>query len=459
VAEAVVTRYDVVVIGAGFAGLSAAVRAAARGARVLVLEARSRLGGRATAFPDRETGDLVDNGQHIIVGAYRSTRAFLTTIGADSHVRFQKRLDVTMIDSAGVRSRLECPDLPPPLHLLGGVLEWNALTWTDKLAALRMVGPLRIAMRELRPGATMIAASPGETVAQWLERNGQTPRIRELLWEPLALAALNQPASVAIAPPFARVLAEMFGGDPGAAALGLSDTPLHRLYAEPARAYIEARGGAVALGARAVVTISSSSNGDPVVGSVSAGGTEWQSARVIAAVPWFALGDLFDGNTQPLGGLLAAARATEPSPIFTTNLWYNHELFEEPFIGLPGRLMQWAFRRISAGDGGGPYLSLISSGPSRLSTMTNQEIIEVAEHELDEALPGARDAELLRASVIREPRATFSLAPGQPRRPSTATPVRGLLVAGDWVDTGLPATIESAVRSGDLAADMAVSRP
>jgi squalene-associated FAD-dependent desaturase len=458
VAEALVTRYDVIVIGAGFAGLTAAVRAAELGARVLVLEARSRLGGRATAFPDRETGDLVDNGQHIIVGAYRSTRAFLTTIGADSHVRFQKRLDVTMIDSAGVRSRLECPDLPPPLHLLGGVLEWNALAWTDKLAALRMVGPLRTAMRELKPGATLIAASPGETVAQWLERNGQTPRIRELLWEPLALAALNQPASIAIAPPFARVLAEMFGGDPGAAALGLSDTPLHQLYAEPARAYLEARGGAVATGARAVVTISSSA-GDPVVESVSAGGTEWQSARVISAVPWFALADLFAGDTQPLGGLLAAARATEPSPILTANLWYDREFLEEPFIGLPGRLMQWAFRRTSASNGGGPYLSLIASGPSRLSMMTNQEIIEVAERELDEALPGAREAELLRASVIREPRATFSLAPGQPRRPSTATPVRGLLVAGDWVDTGLPATIESAVRSGGLAAEMAASRP
>src|SRR5262249_50091253 len=117
-----VTPFDVVVIGAGFAGLSAAARCAKRGRRLLVLGARSRLGGRATAFPDRETGELVDNGQHVLVGCYTETFAFLRDVGAGDHVSKQPQLSVTMIDRRGRRSRLTCPTwLPSPLHLLAGL--------------------------------------------------------------------------------------------------------------------------------------------------------------------------------------------------------------------------------------------------------------------------------------------------------------------------------------------------
>ena len=134
-----------------------------------------------------------------------------------------------------------------------------------------MAGPLRLAIRQLRPGATAIAASPNETVTQWLTRNGQTPRICELLWDPLALAALNQPPSIAVAPPFARVLAEMFGGDASGAALGLSDTPLHQLYADPAKRFIESRGGEVVTGARTGGAAGRRRPGRPGRGGVRAG--------------------------------------------------------------------------------------------------------------------------------------------------------------------------------------------
>jgi hydroxysqualene dehydroxylase len=450
-------RFDAVVVGAGFAGLSAAVRLTRHGARVLVLEARGRLGGRATAFADRNTGELVDNGQHVLLGCYTETLAFLHEIGASGNVRVEPRLSVTMIDRAGRRSRLDCPTLPAPLHLLAGIVEWDALTWADRLSALQMAGPIRQARRALKPGASTIAASPGETVEAWLVRNGQTPRIREMLWEPLAIAALNQTVDQAAAPTFARVLAEMFGSDLQAAAIVLPAKPLHLMYAEPAREYLESRGGSVLVGAPAKITIGS---GVAPSLEVEAVRERWRPDVIVSAVPWFALRELVAGDTAALAGVLSGAGQMASSPIVTVNLWLDRDVLADvhaAFVGLPGRSMQWVFDKRAVFGGDASYLSLVSSGASPLMALTNEELIARAHDELLDALPAVRGASLVRATVVREPRATFSLAPGQPVRPPVATPVRGLYLAGDWIDTGLPATIESAVRAGHMAADRAAS--
>ena len=439
--------YDVIVIGAGFAGLSAAVRLTRGGARVLVLEARARLGGRATAFPDRETGELVDNGQHILLGCYTQTFAFLRDIGALDHVRLQPQLAVTMIDRSGRQSRLVCPALPAPFHLVAGILEWDALSWTDRLSVLGMAVPLRNARRELHPGATAKAASPGETVENWLIRNGQTPRLREMLWDPLALAALNQSPRQAAAPPFARVLAEMFGADARSAAIALPTKPLHLMYAEPARQYIEHAGGTVRAEARARIRV----DGGTVV-AVESEGEQWSANRVIAAVPWFAIAELFERVPPELADLLDRARRMASSPIVTVNLWFDRAVMNEPFIGLPGRGMQWVFDKRLVLGGEASHLSLVSSGALSSVGLTNMALVAQAHAEILDAMPEVRRARLTNATVVREPRATFSLAPGQPARPATETAVRGLALAGDWIDTGLPATIESAVRSGHKAA-------
>lgn len=432
--------YDVVVIGAGFAGLSAAVRLTKRGAKVLVLEARSRLGGRATAFADRETGELVDNGQHVLLGCYTATLAFLSDIGAMDHVTVQRQLSVTMIDREGRHSRLVCPALPSPLHLLAGVLEWEALGWRDRLSILRMNGPLH------HPPL------PEETVEAWLIRNGQRSRLREMLWEPLALAALNQSIADATAAPFARVLKEMFGPDPQAAAIILPAKPLHQMYAEPARTFIERAGGTVRTGAPAAVAVTATG------AVVEAGDERWTPRAVVSAVPWFALDGLIVGDRGPLRDVLAHAAEMKSSPIVTVNLWFDRVVMpgdpgnDLAFVGLPGRDMQWVFDKRLVFGGNASHLSLVSSGASPLIAKTNAELVAAAHAELSDAMPAVRAARLVRSTVVREPRATFSLAPGQPARPDTLTRVPGLFLAGDWIDTGLPATIESAVRSGHRAA-------
>ena len=478
--------FDVIVIGGGFAGLSAAARLSRNGARVLVLEAKSRLGGRATAFPDRDTGELVDNGQHVLVGCYVETFAFLRDIGAQGNVSLQPRLAVTMIDRAGRRSRLTMAALPRPFDLIGGIFDWEALSWRDRLSVVGMRTPLKLAQRERLPGATRKASSPGETVEGWLIRNGQTPRLREMLWNPLALAALNQQPNQAAAPPFARVLAEMFGGAPGAAAIALPTKPLHLMYAEPAREYIERHGGEVRMGATATVEVA----GGEVVG-VQADGQRWPAHLVVSAVPWFAFPELFPNEPPELREVIDRARRRTSSPIVTVNLWFERPILDEPFVGLPGRAMQWVFDKglimggrtddadhadahadhgahpesaahaahATEARNGATHLSLVSSGAASILNRTNEELIRMAHDELLDALPASRTVRLLRATVVREPRATFSLAPNEPPRPAAETGVRGLYLAGDWIDTGLPATIESAVRSGHHAAELISRHP
>ena len=444
---------DILVIGAGVAGLRAAVELASRGAHVTVLEARSVLGGRATAFDDRHTGERVDNGQHVLLGCYSETFAFLRQIGSEDRVRVQPNLEVDFVDRRGRRSQLRLPALPAPINLLAGLLDWSALGWRDRLAAVRLAGPIRIAQSEL--GARMkgvppprIAASPGETVEEWLINNGQTARIREMLWEPLALAALNQSVRTAAAPPFAAVLAQMFAGGPRDASLALPLCPLDELYAEPARRFIESHRGEVRIGSPARIHLK---NGHDM--QVEVRGSRLLAGAVVAAVPWYAIHDLFSGDTAPVDALRKAAADTQPSPIASVNLWLDRRVLHTPFLGLPRRTMQWVFDKAQMFESDASHLTLISSGADDVMAIQNDELIALALGELREAVPEARAAKVTRASVVRERRATFSIAPGQPKRPGTKTAVAGLVLAGDWVETGLPATIESAATSGRRAAE------
>jgi squalene-associated FAD-dependent desaturase len=428
-----VTR-DVIVIGAGFAGLSAATALAERGVSVLVLEARPSLGGRATAFTDPATGQRVDNGQHVLTGAYRETFRFLRRLGTDGDVRLQPGLSVDIIDRAGRASRLACPPVPAPLHLLLGALRWDAIGWKDVKALARM-----------RSGGG--TASPSATVRAWLEQQGQTPRLIELLWEPLAVAALNQSIDQAAAPMFRAVLTRTFTRDRRDSALGLLLRRLDELYAVPSKALIERRGGEVRLNAPARVSA------DGSLGPVRVKDETFHARALICATAWYSLAAVFEGRPAALAGVIEAAESTQASPIVTVNLWFDRTVTSSAFVGLPGRTMQWVFDTRSLLGDSSSHLSLVSSGAEAIVGRSNQEIIDLAFGELASAIPRAREAVLQRAVVVREKRATFSVAPDQPPRPPTATGVPGLFLAGDWIDTGLPATIEGAVVSGHAAAN------
>jgi zeta-carotene desaturase len=260
------------------------------------------------------------------------------------------------------------------------------------------------------------------------------------------VAALNQSIDVAAAGPFVEVLRRMFGRSSRDACLGLPVKPLDELYANPAGRFVEQRGGIVRVNASAHVLTSDGL-------TVTTRRERIRPDAVICAAPWYALPDVFTNPVPALNGVLDAARRTAASPIVTVNLWFDRAVTDAMFVGLPGRTMQWLFVKRALFGTSASHVALVSSGADAIVGLSNDAVTAIALRELSTALPRSRDAVLRRAVVVREKRATFSVAPDQPLRPGVRTGVRGLFLAGDWIDTGLPATIEGAVLSGHRAAD------
>jgi squalene-associated FAD-dependent desaturase len=438
-AAAAVTT-DVVVIGAGCAGLSAASRLAETGRRVIVVEAGVRLGGRASTFVDRETQARVDNGQHVLFGCYRETYAFLKRIGTDGLAPLDRALSVRMADASGRAHTLSCPRIPAPWHLAAGILKWSAVPFSARLAALSIARALG-----RNPASDGGSAA---TVTEWLRSHGQSLELCRWLWNPLAFAALNQSPDVALAAPFIRVLQEMFGPRPEDSAVGLPLVPLDELYAIPAARFVEQHHGSVLTGTAARIGVDDLGR----ITHVRAGDRSIEPRSVVCAVPWYALADVWDGTVPPaMAGIVDAATRMRPSPIVTVNLWFDRPVMRERFLGLVDGSMHWAFEK-------GNRLSVVSSGADELAAMSNDAIAAAAIDQVRRSIPGAGSAHVERVVVVKERRATFSLAAGEPRRAQTTTPVPGLFLAGDWIDTGLPATIESAVISGHRAAACVMSQ-
>ena len=444
---------DVVVIGAGVAGLSAAVRLVDRGLSVIVVEEAPRLGGRATSFADRETGERVDNGQHVLFGCYRETFAFLRRLGVAARAPLQPRLSVTMADRQGKAFELACPRLPPPWHLIGGVLMWRALPFRDRLSALGLRSWLAVARQH--GAAAAAAAVPADmTVSEWLSDRGQSPALCTWLWHPLAVAALNQSPDVAAARPFVRVLGELFGPRVDDSAIAVPTVPLDELFGHPAVRIIEQHGGRVLTRRPARVVVS-----DGVVRGVEAGGEFVATSTVVSSVPWHALGSLWKERVPTaLTGVVEAASRMTSSPIVTVNLWFDGPVVRDRFIGLVDGPMHWVFDKSAIFDQQAGHLSVVASGADEVAQLSNAQITEVAAGQIQDSLPIAGSRRLLRSIVVRERRATFSLAPGGPTRPATSTSLKGFYLAGDWTDTGLPGTIEGAALSGHRAADEIVRR-
>ncbi len=435
--------FEILIVGGGFAGLAAGVALAEAGKSVCVLEQKPHLGGRARSFRDPTTGSVVDNGQHLFMGCYHSTIQFLKTIGTLDKLDFQPRLAVPFLDHDGKLTRLDCPDLPSPWHLLLGVLRSGSFTFRQKLEVLRLGSDLRSAGPKSSPGET-------ETVTAWLTRRGQSEGLQHNFWDLLCIAAMNEDPRIASAQLFERVLRLALFSSPADSRLGIARVGLSECYTDAATAFIEAHGGSVQTGRNVKQLLIA----DGVCRGVEFGeGEVLKGESVISAVPWLQFASLLPGDLARSEPYFSGALELRPAPIISINLWFDGPITDLEFVGLRGTNVQWLFDKSRILGAQDHCVALVLSGAHEHVSQSKEELLAIALDELRAVLPAVRNAKLLHSLVIKERFATFSPSPEAERlRPQARTPIQGLFLAGDWTATGLPATIEGAVQSGYTAA-------
>lgn len=446
-----------VVVGGGVAGITAALALADRGRSVTLVETRPRLGGLASSFVrDSPAGPLtVDNGQHVYLRCCTAYQALLRRLGAAELTGVQPRLDVPVLDAERRRlGRIRRLPLPVPLHLAPGLAGYPHLSPGERAAVVRAA----TALRRLDPADP---ALDGEDFAGWLRRHGQSDRAIEALWDLVGVATLNARAadvSLALA---AMVFRTGLLTRSGNADIGLPRAPLGTLHDTLARAALERAGVRVRTAVRARRPRRAHGGGWELTltGRAAAGETRLAADAVVLAVDHRAVQRLL-----PPGALADpdALSRIGTSPILNVHVVYDRPVLRAPFLAALGSPVQWVFDRsgpAGLAPGRGQYLALSQSAADAEIDLPAGVLRKRYLPELARLLPAAARARVTDFFVTRERAATFAPAPGVGRlRPGPLTRTPGLFLAGAWTDTGWPATMEGAVRSG-LAAARAVGRP
>jgi squalene-associated FAD-dependent desaturase len=448
----------VIVIGGGLAGLAAGVALAESGWRVRLFEQRPFLGGRATSYvlPD---GEHVDNCQHVTLGCCTNLDDFYRRVGCADKIKFFDRL--VFLDPQGRRGEMQAGMLPAPFHMTGSFAKFAPLALRDKVSIARAM----LAILRTSGHPSEVDEPGGISMLEWLRRQRQTKGAIERFWRVVLVSALDEELDKTDARFGIDVFWKAFLSNRTGYRMGVPVVPLAELY-DGCKSFIEGKGGEVQL--RAPVRSLRIENG--AIDGVRFDNDREESADAyIFAVPHTAFGELLPAATRESDTVFRNLQNLKDTPITGVHFWFDREVTSEPFITLLDTTTQWVFNKTALygspanrknGENvtNGQYLQLVISASYSLLQKTRQEIIDLCLKEVRRAIPAARDANLVKATVIKETAATFSPEPGVDRwRPKQETSIRKLFLAGDWTATGWPATMEGAVRSGYLAAE-AVSR-
>ena len=440
-------RGHCVVIGGGLAGISAACALVDQSVSVTLLEKRPFLGGRAFSFVDAETGQEVDNGQHVYLGCCTTYTKFLQQLGISNRTVIQQRLRVPVVDNSGkVGVFSTAPLLPAPLHLLPSFLTFPHLSMRDKLRALSAIVRIhrinRVQRREELEALTF---------EEWLQKYGQSKRSCDVLWNLLTLPVLNDSISDVSAYMGIMAFQEGLLRERNSANIGYSRVGLTELISGAAKNYITRRGGRILSGHTATNVTISNGNAD----GVDIGSHVIPADAVVSAVPWDVLPTLLppDVASDPF---FTPANELEWSPIVGIHVWYDRPVMEEEFLATIDSPIQWVFNksRIQELSWPGQYLCISISGAWEHAPMTKEHLRTLFLAEMARLFPRAADATVAQFIVVKQLSATFRCTPNaQAYRLPQRTTVSNFVLAGDWTQTGWPATMESAVRSGHLAAE------
>ncbi len=447
---------DVIVIGAGAAGLSAAVALSGAGGKVALLERKPYVGGRAYSYPHPALEEVIDS-QHVLLGCCTNLVDLCRLCGADKHIRWYDEINFLEPASEGrktTRSVIRSSPLSSPAHYADAFLRALMLTLRDKT---------RIAF-----GLTQFLrgypTSDAEPFSAWLARTHQTDRAIRHFWEPIVVATLNDSFDRCSTRYAAQVFYESFLKSARGGRLGIPTQPLSDFYAAAAK-LAEQQGTALHLrtGADSLARLA-----DGRWQATITDGTIHSADNLVLAVPFEQAACLLETlpeNEPARAQTLPLFQHFTHSPISTLHLWFDREITELEHVALLDTRIQWMFNKSrirrdepSHGTTSGQYLELVISASFAELSQTREQIFASALEELARFFPTVREARLIKFGILKEARATFSVTPGlDAYRPAAATVSSGLFLAGDWTRTGWPSTMEGAVRSGRLAAE-AVSR-
>ncbi len=433
----------VTIIGGGVAGMSAACALAEAGLRVQLIERRSYLGGRASSYLHPGVNEVIDNCQHVLFGCCTNLVGFYRRIGVEDRIHWTRTM--TMIEPGGRRSILGPSWLPAPLHGLPRLLTAHAFTLADKMALGRAFRTL------MRP----VPADSSESLGAWLKRMKQTKGAIDRFWRLVIASALNADVDSIALPYAAKVIRELFMNSAYAGSMGMSTVPLSELYASAESFLLSNR---------------SSIRFNTNVGAAAwdEESSQWTIATphgpllsdfLVLALPFEATGKLLPRMplVEGVDALSGQIAQQEHWPICSVHLWFDREITELDHAVLLDREIHWLYnkgrlqpwRKLQ-----GSYVELVVSASREFAKLTREQAIAQAMSELAEFFPAAATAKLEKAALIKEMRATFGVRPGiDAWRPSAVSPWPNCFLAGDWIQTGWPSTMESAVRSGHLAAE------
>lgn len=428
----------VIVVGGGWAGLAAAVELCCHGVRVTLLEAAPHLGGRARSVV--HDGQLMDNGQHLLLGAYRDTLRLLQIVGvAETAVLRRQSLHLLLKSPHQPDVRIRCPALPAPLHLMTGLLRAEGLTMADRLAALPLCRSILTTEK--------YKTAQDISVSAWLAQHKQSATLVRILWQPLCLAILNTPVETASSQVFIRVLQDAFARQRADSDLLFCKTDLGAIFPAPAQRFIEAHGGTVILNQRVRKLLLD--NG--IAQGVATATQEITADHVILAVPPTPCQRLLEPHAA-LHAIAQQLTQMDHEPICTVYVRYpSHIKLEMPMIGLLDTTSQWVFDRGLYGAEHAGLMAVVISGTGEHMALNNPALGARVVNELGQIFTDwpAPLHDPADAVIIREKRTTFSCRTGiNSMRPAATLPVQGAWLAGDYTDTGYPATLEGAVRSG-----------
>lgn len=415
---------DAIVMGGGLAGLSAATALSSLGLQVKLFEAKPFLGGRATSYAaplGNGESEEIDNCQHILLKCCVNLQDFYARLGVAEAIEFHR--EFYFIEPGGATSKLARGAFPAPMHFTGSFLRATYLSTVDKL----VLGKALAAMYWQRTRRKDLESI---SMLTWLHEQGQSERLIQRFWRQVLVSAINVELDQMAAAHGFQVIWLGFLAAADSYEMGVPRVPLGQLYAAAA-GHFEAQ-------AKSTVEMFHPKEGVRVNG-------EWHEARCyVSALPADRLERLAPDLPIDFG-------AFEPSPITGIHLWFDRPVTDLPHGTLLDRTIQWFYNKAE-----GRYLMLVVSASDGLLGKSRQEVIDLALAELKEFLPKVGTANVVKAHVVKEPRATFRAKPGlEARRPGAVTPMANLFLAGDWTRSGWPATMEGAVRSGYLAAEAA----